>query len=205
MAMASKTTVYLLRHGHAYNNIRETVVSADLLSDAALTDIGKDQALLLKPQLNKLKIAAIYCSPLKRCRQTLIAGYPRSVYIDVTLDDRCLEHPYGIHICNRRAERLELLGSVPRKWDLSKVAEQNPHRVLSKSDEYQIIHDFGKEILKTHPGQAVLIVSHGRWISRFLKIFCGIAKVVISNCECLEIVIEDGVYERSNKRAKIGS
>ena len=201
--MGSKTTVYLLRHGHAYNNIStEYSVSDDLLVDAALTDIGKEQTLLLKPQLNALRFDSIYCSPLMRCRQTLIAGYPRSVYYDVKLDDRLLEQPYGTHISNKRAERSFLLSSVPRAWDCSFVSEINPHRVLSKSDEYQIIRDFGKELLHTNRGKSVLIVSHGRWICRFLKVFCGMEKVHINNCECLEVVIDDVEYERPNKRSR---
>lgn len=201
--MGSKTTVYLLRHGHAYNNYSdEHIVSDDLLVDAALTDIGKEQTLLLKPQLNGLRFDGIYCSPLTRCRQTLIAGYPRSVYNDVKLDDRLLEQPYGMHICNKRADRTELLRSVPRTWDISSVSEINPHRVLSKSDEYQIIREFGKELLHRHRGQSVLVVSHGRWICRFLKVFCGMEKVHINNCECLEVVIDDVEYERPNKRSR---
>jgi probable phosphoglycerate mutase len=202
--MASKTTVYLLRHGHAFNNIpSENNVPEDILRDAALTDIGKDQTCLLKPQLNGIRFDAIYCSPLRRCRQTLIAGYPRSVYTNVKLDDRLLEQPYGTHICNKRAERAEILGCVPRTWDCSDVGLENPHRVLSKSDEYAIIRDFGKMILGAHREEIVLIVSHGRWISRFLRVFCGVEKIHISNCECLEVVIEDGQYERSNKRARV--
>jgi probable phosphoglycerate mutase len=202
--MSSKTTIYLLRHGHAFNNVpSENNVPTDLLRDAALTEVGKDQVILLKPQLNSIKFDAIYCSPLRRCRQTLILGYPRSVYIDVKLDDRLLEQPYGIHICNMRDERAHILGSVPRMWDCNDVGDLNPHRVLSKSDEYAIIRDFGKAILRAHLEQRILIVSHGRWISRFLKVFCGIEKVHISNCECLEVVIEDGNYEPPNKRARI--
>jgi len=201
--MGSKTTVYLLRHGHAYNNIpAEQCISDDLLLDAALTDIGKIQTLLLKPQLNTLGFDGIYCSPLKRCRQTLIAGYPRSVYNDVKLDDRLLEQPYGMYICNKRAERADLLRSVPRMWNCSNIREINPHRVLSKSDEYQIIRDFGKELVRNHKGKSVLVVSHGRWICRFLKVFCGTEKVHINNCECLEAIIDDVEYERPNKRAR---
>jgi broad specificity phosphatase PhoE len=202
--MASKTTFYLLRHGHAYNNISdEQNVSADLLADAALTDAGKEQVRLLKPQLNGFRFDAIYCSPLLRCRQTLIAGYPRSVYNDVKLDDRLLEQPYGTHICNKRVGRTELVGSVPRAWDCTKVTVENPHRVLSKSDEYQIVRDFGKEMLQKHRGQSLLVVSHGRWICRFLKLFHGLRNVHIGNCECLEIVVEDTTYERPNKRARV--
>jgi len=201
--MGSKTKVYLLRHGHAYNNFtNEHCISDVLLLDAALTHIGKEQTLILKPQLHALRFDAIYCSPLTRCRQTLIAGYPRSVYNDVKLDDRLLEQPYGTHICNKRAERTELLRSVPRMWDCSNIREINPHRVLSKSDEYAIIRDFGKDLLHNHRGKSVLVVSHGRWICRFLKIFCGTENTHINNCECIEAVIDDIVYERPNKRAR---
>jgi len=180
------TTINLLRHAQAYNNLA-TVDPANL-KDAALTVTGEKQAFEIRQNLLPLKFAAIYCSPLQRCRQTLKLACPRSVYNRVLVDDRLLEQPYGTHISNQRSERNIVIQNSPIYWDCSMVAETNPFSVRTKTEEYQIILDFTKMLIHEYPNKQVLIVSHGRWISRFLKLFCKIERH-INNAECLQVIV----------------
>jgi broad specificity phosphatase PhoE len=209
------TTIHLLRHAQAFNNVAPSGYVGEGLRDAALTVEGYEQTKLLKPQLASTKFDAIYCSPLKRCRQTLKEVYPRAIYRDVKVDDRLLEQPYGLHISNHRQEYIDVQRSSPKYWDCTNVAKENPFRVLHKKDEYEIIRNFIKMIVQAHANQTVLIVSHGRWISRFLKIFYHMAHVHISNCECLQVIIDPSMIveknsieytnsdEQSNKRQRL--
>lgn len=184
------TTINLLRHAEAFNNVCPTNYIGDELRDSALTDQGHFQTAQLRPQLHKMRFDSIYCSPLQRCRQTLKAVYPRSVYLNVQIADSLLEQPYGTHVCNHRAELGIIKASSPNPWSTTLVSEINPHRVLKKKLEYQIIRDFAKMLVQKHPDQTVLLVTHGRWISRFLKLFCNLRHVHINNCQCLQVVLE---------------
>lgn len=180
------TTINLLRHAQAFHNL--ATVDSSQLKDAALTELGERQAYEIRPNLVPLKFAAIYCSPLQRCRQTLKLACPRSVYNRVLVDDRLLEQPYGTHISNQRSERNEVIANSPIYWDCSRVAETNPISVRTKTEEYQIILDFTKMLIHEYPDKMVLIVCHGRWISRFLKLFCKIERH-INNAECLQVIV----------------
>jgi broad specificity phosphatase PhoE len=184
------TTIHLIRHAQAFNNVCPPGYTGEEIRDAALTDVGCTQAALLKLQLHTVKYDAIYCSPLKRCRQTLKEVYPRSVYLDVKVDDRLLEQPYGLHASNHRVEQIDVKMTSPKYWDCTNVAEINPFRIMEKKAEYEVIRNFIKMILNKHPNQTVLLVSHGRWISRFLKMFCHIPHAHVTNCEHLQVVLD---------------
>ena len=184
------TKIYLLRHGQALHNVAapDQDINDEVFRDAQLTEAGHAEAVALKTHINGIRFDAIYCSPLQRCRQTLKTAYPRSVYLPVELDDRLLEQPYGSYISNKRQEKGDLISSVPINWESSHVAEINPHFLTDKKDEYNVIKDFVEEIIRIHPDESVLLVSHGRWINRFLKTYCGVSRF-IRNCELLEVTL----------------
>lgn len=186
------TKIYLLRHGQALHNVAMPGSDPNdpVLRDAPLTEAGHAEVAGLKAQINGIRYDAIYCSPLQRCRQTLKGSYPRSVYLPVNLDDRLLEQPYGSYISNKRQEKADIIASSPVHWATSRIADTNPHVLTPKKTEYQLIKDFVKEVLCVHPDESVLIVSHGRWINRFLKTFCGVSQWV-RNCECLEVSLSE--------------
>jgi broad specificity phosphatase PhoE len=182
------THLYLLRHAQAFNNVQPlTYIGAEEeLKNPRLTDLGMSQAAAVCVKLNEIVFDTIYCSPLKRCCETLKLVCPHSVYLAVKVDDRLIEHPYGQHISNLRPAKSEISRTVPVAWDCSNVAELNPFYIKETADEYQIIRDFIAEILKKHPSENVLIVTHGLWISRFIEIYSG-EKRYVANCECIEM------------------
>lgn len=187
------TTIYLLRHAEALHNVVPHEYSGDpskdeVFRDAILTEHGHTQASLLKPQIKDINFDVIYCSPLRRCIQTLKEAYPRSVHLHVNVDDRLLEQPYGTYISNKRHEKDAVAASIPVKWNSSNVSITNPFQVLSKKEEYHIIRGFIAEIIENHSEKSVLLVCHGRWINRFLKTYFGEGRH-IHNCECIEVTI----------------
>jgi len=184
------THLYLLRHAQAFNNIEPlSYMGIDgELKNPTLTDVGVLQANAIRLKLKDFPFDSIYCSPLRRCQDTLKIVHPRSVYFSVKIDDRLIEQPYGQHISNLRPSKSDICQNVSRYWDCSNVAELNPFCIKETTVEYQIIRDFITDILQKHPSENVLIVTHGLWISRFIEIYSG-EKRYVANCECVELIL----------------
>jgi len=74
------TTLYLIRHAQALP------LPGQDEPDWALSPVGERQARALVPVLAGLGLQRLYCSPYRRCRDTL-APYARHAGIDVAVDD----------------------------------------------------------------------------------------------------------------------
>jgi broad specificity phosphatase PhoE len=148
--------------------------------DAILTPVGHQQT---KENMLTERFDAIYCSPLRRCRATLLGIYPDSENTRVIMDDRLMEQPCGINICDKRLDKSKMV--FPNAWDSSKVADITPW----KYDEYadlEKIKSFTKELLTNHRNQNILIVSHGNWIYKWFKIYTK-HDVQLPNCKSVRI------------------
>lgn len=170
-------TIYFLRHGEATHNVAarehgDKAYNDPIHTDASLTDIGFEQSRNVK--LDSKQISAIYCSSLRRCRQTLLSAIQDSQYRHVFVDDRLME-PQG-HICNRRLEKSDLLREIgDMLWSLQRVASSNPY---SGSEGYE---DFCRRIIaftdsivassKELNHTEILIVSHHEWIRTWFALY----------------------------------
>jgi probable phosphomutase (TIGR03848 family) len=85
-------TVILLRHGRSTANIAG--VLAGRTPGVALDEQGQAQADALVQRLAQLPLAAVVCSPLQRCRDT-VASLAQARELEVTVDDRFIEVDYG--------------------------------------------------------------------------------------------------------------
>jgi broad specificity phosphatase PhoE len=181
-------TIHFLRHAVATHNedavVRGNIAYEDPIHvDATLTDTGVDQA--FNTCLDHGRYGAIFCSPLKRCRQTLLAALPESRDIAVIVDDRLME-PQG-HICNCRADRSSIAEEVS-VWDLTGVAAVNPYTGYESDTAFRRrIIEF-TDALRTHSEKAgineVLVVSHHEWIRLWFAIFQQ-KEVSPRNCQLL--------------------
>ncbi len=183
-------TLVFVRHAEATHNVDAAVRGAVAYSDpihidAALTDTGHEQA--YNTVIDGV-IDAVYCSPLRRCCQTLLGIQPPFINFPVRLDDRLME-PTG-HICNRRVERDELLANVSAVWDMWAVSHTNPYVDEEESivDFQQRIVAFTHDIVQRHSGQRVLIVSHFQWIRSWFQIFKE-SRVTPANCQVIETTL----------------
>lgn len=186
-----------IRHAQATHNVAaetrgESAYYDPVYRDAELTDEGHLQvsrarrergAEFLKPS-GGLAPDAIYCSPLHRCRQTLLGVVPASAEWPVHLDDRLME-PQS-HVCNHRIEKDALIHACPDTWDMTGVAAVNPQD--APDSVVARIRAFTTDMVTRHPGQRVLVVSHFTWISNWFRIFkqevvappnCGILRAVL--------------------------
>ena len=157
-----------IRHAQGTHNKMANVLGSGAYNDpinldAELTELGVKQTVE-----NRLfeKFDSIYCSPLRRCRNTLLGVYPQSELHPVVLDDRLMEQPCGGNICDKRLEKSEILPSFPKSWDHTNVSDINDWSLNYDADAKKI-NTFTEDLKNKHDGQNVLIVSHGTWIHRW--------------------------------------
>jgi alpha-ribazole phosphatase len=173
--------IILVRHGQAQHTVDYIYRGLEAYydpknTDPELTTMGISQAKAI--QL-KGKIDVIFCSPLKRCRQTLCNSIQDFNGIKVFLDDRLME-PQGELYCNKRIEKDVIEKESPAGWNLDGVACENPFK-LQKEGHNQ--HDarfksrvleMGNEILEKHSNKTIVIFTQHDWISEWFRTFMNI-------------------------------
>jgi broad specificity phosphatase PhoE len=201
-------TVLFVRHGNATHNrdaelYGESAYFDILNMDASLTEKGRSQARDISGLLGSSEnYNRIYCSPLRRCWQTLLEAMPDSKDTKVFLDDRLME-PQGVAVCNKRQGRETILASVPDMWSIDRVSEENPFD-YAVDEGYDLLVEGGpKDSFMTRVGlfmldlihtatleshQRILVVAHHDWILTCFKIMNGRESndVSLQNCGTAE-------------------
>lgn len=184
-----------LRHGHATHNRDAEMYGESAYfdvnnADSQLTPKGIQQANTLHQNFEKLSVFDyIYCSPLRRCRETLLLVIPEANTYPVILDDRIME-PQGMAICNKRIEKHELIKTVSTEWNLDNVNNVNPYYIYNEGYDVsqeggpkklfqEKIENFLNDVRSTvselpadKKDVNILVVSHHDWIltcSRLLE------------------------------------
>jgi broad specificity phosphatase PhoE len=154
------TTVVLVRHGATeWNETKRAQGQADI----PLSDRGRRQAEEIAHQLADLRITAVYASDLERAMETAapIAGRHR---LDVVTDPGFREIDQGEWTGLSTAE-------IKKRWpDLWGRARHYSTRPGGESPEAVRTRALAalKTVVEAHPGEMVVVVSHGgtiRWIS----------------------------------------
>lgn len=178
-----------MRHAQGTHN-----KMAELKGDAAYNDpinLDADLTALGQKQLFENRIFeefdTIYCSPLRRCRKTLLGVYPRSSELPVILDDRLLEQPCGGNICDKRLPKEEIIQSFPKSWNHDLVSDK---LVWLRDDQkdFKKIQSFTEDLLKNNKDTTVLVVCHGTWIKRWCQVY-NYEAIFIDNCKTLRTIL----------------
>jgi probable phosphomutase (TIGR03848 family) len=85
-------TVVLLRHGRSTSNTAG--VLAGRSEGVDLDDKGREQAAGLIDRIGELRIRAVVCSPMLRCRRT-VEPLAEALCLELLIDDRLSEVDYG--------------------------------------------------------------------------------------------------------------
>lgn len=225
MKETAMTEFVFIRHAQATHNVAaeihgESAYYDPTFRDAELTEKGHLQTEQLRCERGRdfvgpngiLTPVVIYCSPLRRCRQTLLGVLPFAESLAVRLDDRLME-PQS-HVCNHRAELDDLAYVCPSAWSLERVAERNPSLVsLGRTNLSPLetgarnpkdggadsivkrIREWTAEMLARHPGQRVLVISHYTWIQNWFRIFKR-ERVAPANCGILTAALPAKPHEK---------
>ncbi|WP_205470977.1 histidine phosphatase family protein [Nocardioides sp. SYSU D00038] len=145
--------LYVARHG-------ETEYETQLVSDdgGSLTARGREQARELGERLRGERIARVWCSPLSRAVQTaeIAAGV---LGVDVVVREGLREYAVG-DLAGSDADEASTIGPVLRAW-----AEGDDEATIPGAgrvaDWVARVGGVLEEVADAHPGEAVLVVSHG--------------------------------------------
>lgn len=143
------TTIFLLRHA-AYENPKK--IMHGRLSGFPLSEIGKKQAHQLANELGKIKLAAVYASPLTRAQQT--AEYiAKAQGLKVITNDLLIDIKTPL-----QGKPLVVVQKEDGNFYQEKYIKQGGERL---EDVYGRIDKVFDEIFIKFSGEAVAVVTHG--------------------------------------------
>jgi broad specificity phosphatase PhoE len=166
-------TLLLVRHGETDWNASGRLQGH---TDRPLNDYGRRQAAELAERLEADDVAAIYASDLVRAMETaeiLGARLGLPVQLDPDLRERNWGSWEGLTPGERDAVTFE--GEAP---------EEHRERMLEAV----------RRIAERHPGERVVVVTHGGSMRRIQAAVMGVAMPVVANCETWGCVHEDGAF-----------
>ena len=173
-----RTTFLLARHGETDWN-RDGVFQGH--ADPPLNEAGREQAHELARRLERVEFDVVYSSDLRRAFQTAeIVAAARG--LGVVADPGLREVDVGSWSGLTRAEIAERFPGVPRHDGESEAAHRE--RVVAAVTR----------IARAHPGETVLVISHGGSLRALRTHALGDASFVLRNCEYYRLAFESGAY-----------
>ena len=173
LALRAVTTLLLVRHGETDWNAEGRLQGH---TDTPLNDYGRRQARTLADELAGEPIDAVYSSDLARARETaeIVGGrLGLTVVVDPGLREKNWGSWEGLTPAER--ERVEYAGET---------TEDHRERTLRTLSAIAV----------RHPGERVLVVTHGGSIRRVQAAVLGMALPVIENCGRWAVADEDGTF-----------
>jgi broad specificity phosphatase PhoE len=167
------TTLLLVRHGETDWNAEGRLQGH---TDRPLNDFGRRQAAALAERLAGDGITAVYASDLSRAQETaeiLAARLELPVVLDPDLRERDWGNWEGLTGTER--DRVELVGEP---------VDVHSERVLGAV----------RRIAETHPGERIVVVTHGGSLRRVQVAAYGMALPVVENCSVWAVAHEDGTF-----------
>ncbi len=156
------TYLILIRHGETpWTKVRRFQGS----TDTELTKHGKRQARAIGKCLKHYKIDTLYCSPLKRAKQTA-AAIGRALGKKINYDKRLRELGYGIWEGKSAAELLSDKKSRYEKWSRGKIVTPQGGEKMPLFRKR--VGSMLKEIVRKHSGKKIAIITHGGPVKMFL-------------------------------------
>lgn len=141
--------LYVVRHGKTIVNVKRLINARNVIG---INKTGKQEANVAAKQVEKLKIDLIFCSPLRRARQT--CKIINKNKIKVIYDKRILERDSK----SMQFKKTEIL-------DLDIWYDIKKDKVYKDSEGFKSVldrtKDFIGELKSKYPNKSILIVTHG--------------------------------------------
>jgi broad specificity phosphatase PhoE len=187
--MTTTKILYWIRHGVAeHNELFKTIGERAYTSliDTRLTSKGRMQSLELSKNIPD-NIDLILVSPLSRTLETRRLIFDTQQIeankVQTIVLDELIEHPQGVHICNKRNSRTYLNNLYPKYiMNFAEEIEWDGRLETYESLDKRIanIYDF----IHTRSEKHIAIVCHNSYIKRALSITDE-----IEHCKIIEQVI----------------
>jgi broad specificity phosphatase PhoE len=186
------TTLLLVRHGETDWNRNGRWQGG---SDTSLNDLGREQAQALAEQLDG-SIDVVYSSDLARARETaeIVAA---KLGLEVRVDARLRERSFGSWEGLTTSEIEDRFADSHRRWREGVGAGADDAETFE--DFSARVNDFLADVLRLHPGENVLVISHGGSIRVIHALAAGVDYVRdhrlipgVPNCALARYVARDG-------------
>ena len=186
------TTLLLVRHGETDWN-RDGRWQGG--SDTHLNDLGREQAHALAQRLDG-SIDVLYSSDLARARETAEIVAAR-LGLEVRVDPRLRERSFGSWEGLTTSEIEERFANSHRRWQAGEGAGADDAEAFEHF--FARVTEFLADVLRLHPGQEVLVISHGGSIRVIHALAAGVDYVRdhrlipgVPNCSVARYVARDG-------------
>ena len=162
------TRIFLIRHGATVLTAEDRFAGA---TDVELSDEGCDQARRLGKRLSTEKVAAVYASPLSRTVETArLIAQPHGLQVQTRDGLREISHGRWEQMTRREVE--EKFPEEAAAWNedpytFAPVGGESGLAVTARSLPVLI------EIVRAHPGEAAIVVSHKATIRLLLSSLLG--------------------------------
>ena len=186
------TTLLLVRHGETDWN-RDGRWQGG--SDTSLNDLGRGQAQALAQELDG-DIGLVYSSDLSRARETaeIIAA---KLGLEIRFDPRLRERGFGSWEGLTTSEIEERFADSHRRWLAGEGAGADDAETFE--DFFARVNGFLADVLRLHPDEEVLVISHGGAIRVIHALATGLDYVRdhrripgVPNCSVAKYVARDG-------------
>ena len=168
------TTLLLARHGETDWN-RELRIQGS--SDVELNELGRRQAHALAQELTDVDLDAIYASDLSRASATA-AAVAATHGLEVTHDPRLRERSFGSW---EGLTREDLDALPPGSHHDGETDDEVRARMLAAVSD----------IAAAHPGEQVLVVSHGAALNTLWHHALGVRIERWANCAVYKLAVQD--------------
>ena len=195
-----KTTIYLIRHAKSQGNLERRFQGRD---DSPLSDLGVEQAELLKERFAHEKIGIAYCSTLQRSRKTaqIVFGSHKILIIG---SPKFLERGFG-PLDGKTIEEAKAIFPLAEDFYEGRIADIPLKGVESSQALQERSFNALNELALLNEGKHVAVVGHLSWIKSLLgKLTCRpfeevMLKTRIPNCSIttLEARLANGFPEFS--------
>jgi broad specificity phosphatase PhoE len=181
------TDLIFLRHAESTGNVAaktrpETAFTDKTLVECPLSEAGIQQTLDARALHQAAGYDLIYCSPARRCIQTLLGVLPESAEMPVRVDSRLLEYR-GIAEFNEMGTP-----DFPAAWDLNAYSATDPRnpKERERDVEKRVIAWWGDCIRGSALKKKILVVTHSFVISIWAATYPE-EDVHVPNCCTLEL------------------
>jgi len=165
---APVTRVFMVRHGATVLSAEDRFAGA---SDIELSEVGREQARRLAERLRHEEIAAVYASPMGRTVETAqILAAPHELKVQTTDGFREISHGHWEGMTRRDVE--EKFPNEMAEWEkdpytFAPVGGESGLAVTARALPSLI------DLVREHPGENILVVSHKATIRLLLSSLLG--------------------------------
>jgi probable phosphoglycerate mutase len=172
------TTILLARHGETDWNLQGRFQG---WADPPLNETGRAQARSLAEQLAEVPFDAVYSSDLRRAHETaLIVAEPHAV--PVVVDPGLREIDVGSW------------SGLTRPEIDARFPGADHHDGETREEHLSRVLEAVERIARAHPGERILIVSHGGSLRTLRRHALGEPVHPIENCGVYELRFRDGAF-----------